>query len=189
MGTASRLLWAVVIVGLVGLVVVLPLAVRSRFEGVWIPSTSMAPTLLVGDYVLMDKAVRWPARGDLIVFTDPADAGQLLVKRIVGVGGEEISVQGHDVYINCEPRAEGCRPVAEPYADWSDEARAPRDVGPLQIPSDAVFVMADNRNAGEDSRHWGPITRSRIVGRAEWIYWSSDADGHTRWGRVGRRIH
>jgi signal peptidase I len=48
--------------------------------------------------------------------------------------------------------------------------------------------MADNRNAGEDSRHWGPLARDRIVGRPVWIYWSSDAKGHTRWDRVGIRI-
>ncbi|HXA97568.1 MAG TPA: S26 family signal peptidase, partial [Candidatus Dormibacteraeota bacterium] len=71
MGTSGRIVWALIIVGMVALVVALPLAVRHRFEGVWIPSTSMSPTFLVGDYVLIDKAVHWPARGDLVVFTDP----------------------------------------------------------------------------------------------------------------------
>jgi signal peptidase I len=186
--TSGRVVWALVILALVALVVALPLAVRSRFEGVWIPSRSMAPTLLVGDYVLVDKAVRWPVRGDLVVFTDAADASELLVKRIVGLDGEEIVVQGHDVYINCEPRRDGCAPMAEPYTDFTDEERGAKDVGPVQIPSGAVFVMADNRNAGEDSRHWGPVARARIIGRAMWIYWSSDGDGHTRWGRVGQRV-
>jgi signal peptidase I len=51
-----------------------------------------------------------------------------------------------------------------------------------------VFVMADNRNAGEDSRHWGPVAQTQIVGRPVWVYWSSDADGHTRWGRIGLRL-
>jgi signal peptidase I len=186
--TSGRVVWALIILGMVALVAALPLAVRSRFEGVWIPSTSMAPTLLVGDYLLVDKAVRWPARGDLVVFTDPSDANEILVKRVVGLSGEEILVQGRDVYINCEPPADGCRPVAEPYADFSDEVRAAKDVGPLQIPSGAVFVMADNRNAGEDSRHWGPVPRAQIFGRPVWIYWSSDAAGHTRWSRVGSRV-
>lgn len=174
--------------GVLALAVALPLAVRHRFEGVWIPSTSMAPTLLVGDYVLMDKAARWWARGDLVIFTDPSDANETLVKRIVGLGGEEIVVQGRDVYINCEPRAEGCRPLPEPYADFTDEVRAAKDIGPLEIPSGHVFVMADNRNAGEDSRHWGPLARTQIIGRAAWIYWSSDAGGNTRWGRIGLRV-
>ncbi len=174
--------------GLIALVVALPLAVRHRFEGVWIPSTSMAPTLLVGDYVLIDKAAHWRARGDLVVFTDPRDAGETLVKRIIGLGGEEILVRGRAVYVNCEPPVEECRPIAEPYADFTDEVRDANDVGPVPIPPGAVFVMADNRNAGEDSRHWGPVARSQIIGRATWIYWSTDADGHARWSRIGRRV-
>lgn len=188
MSASGRVFWSLVILAMVALVGTLPLAVRHRFEGVWIPSTSMAPTLLVGDYVLIDKAAHWPARGDLVVFTAPGDPSELLVKRIVGLGGEEITVQGHGVYINCEPPLDGCRPVAEPYADWSDEAGTARDVPRLEIPSGAVFVMADNRNAGEDSRHWGPVAQSRIVGRPIWVYWSSDPDGHTRWDRIARRL-
>jgi signal peptidase I len=186
--SSGRVVWTLVVLGTVALVVALPLAVRSRFEGVSIPSTSMAPTLLVGDYVLIDKAAHWPTRGDLVVFTDPSDANETLVKRIIGLGGEGIVVQGHEVYINCEPPVDGCRPVAEPYADFTDEARAAKDVGPLEILSGAVFVMADNRNAGEDSRRWGPVLQSQIIGRAVRIYWSSDADGHTRWSRIGRRV-
>lgn len=188
MGSSGRVIWTLIMLGMVALIVALPLAVRSRFEGVWIPSTSMAPALLVGDYILIDKAPHWRARGDLVVFTDPSDANEILVKRIVGLSGEEIVVQGHDVYINCEPPADGCRPVAEPYADFTDEVRAAKDVGPLQIPSGAVFVMADNRNAGEDSRHWGPVSQTQIIGRPVWIYWSSDANGHTRWSRIGLRV-
>ena len=188
MGSSGRVIWTLIMLGMVALIVALPLAVRSRFEGVWIPSTSMAPALLVGDYILSDKAAHWRARGDLVVFTDPSDANEILVKRIVGLSGEEIVVQGHDVYINCEPPADGCRPMAEPYADFTDEVRAAKDVGPLQIPSGAVFVMADNRNAGEDSRHWGPVSQTQIIGRPVWIYWSSDANGHTRWSRIGLRV-
>jgi len=184
----GRVVWTLALLGVLALAVALPLAVRQRFEGVWIPSTSMAPTLLVGDYVMMDKAAHWRSRGDLVVFTDPSDADQTLVKRIVGLGGEEIVVQGHDVYINCEPRTDGCRALAEPYVDFTDEVRAGKDVERLEIPSGHVFVMADNRNAGEDSRHWGPLAQTQIVGRAAWIYWSSDADGHTRWSRIGLRV-
>jgi signal peptidase I len=184
----ARVFWTVALLAMLGLVIALPLAVRNRFEGVWIPSTSMAPTLLVGDYVLMDKAAHWRVRGDLVVFTDPSDASQTLVKRIVGLGGEEIVVQGRDVYINCEPRTDGCRPLAEPYADFTDEVRAARDGERLEIPSGHVFVMADNRNAGEDSRHWGPLAQTQIIGRAARIYWSSDAEGNTRWSRIGLRV-
>ena len=188
MDASGRLFWSLVILVMVALAAALPLAVRHRFEGVLIPSTSMAPTLLAGDYVLVDKSTHWPARGDLVVFTDPTDPNELLVKRIVGLGGEELLVQGHDVFINCAPPADGCRAVAEPYADFTDEVRAATLAGPVEIPSGAVFVMADNRNAGEDSRQWGPIAHAHIVGRPRWVSWSTDTDGHTRWGRVGLRL-
>ena len=186
MDASGRLFWSLVILVMVGLAAALPMAVRHRYEGALIPSTSMAPTLLAGDYVLVDKATHWPARGDLVVFADPGDTGELLVKRVVGLEGETVTVQGRDVFINCAP-ADGCRPLAEPYADWSDEDRGAPDVGPVEVPSGAVFVMADNRNAGEDSRHWGPVARFRMVGRPTWVYWSTGADG-TRWSRVGLRL-
>ena len=110
MSASGRVFWSLVILAMVALAAALPLAVRHRFEGVWIPSTSMVPTLQVGDYVLIDKAAHWPARGDLVVFTDASDPSELLVKRIVGLGGEEITVQGHEVYINCEPPLDGVPP-------------------------------------------------------------------------------
>jgi signal peptidase I len=185
---AGRILWTLVLVAVIAAVVALPLAVRQRYEGVWIPSSSMAPTLLAGDYVLIDKAAHWRARGDLVVFTDPRDAQETLVKRIVGLGGEAIAVRGRDVFVNCEPERESCGPIAQPQADFSDEVRDARDVGPVEIPPGAVFVMADNRNAGEDSRHWGPVALAQIIGRPVWVYWSADADGRTRWSRIGHRV-
>jgi signal peptidase I len=185
---AGRVLWTLVLVAVAAAVVALPLAVRQRYEGVWIPSSSMAPTLLAGDYVLIDKAAHWRARGDLVVFTDPRDAQETLVKRIVGLGGEEIAVRGRDVFVNCDPERDGCGPIAQPQADFSDEVRDARDVGPVEIPPGAMFVMADNRNAGEDSRHWGPVALTQIIGRPVWVYWSADPDGGTRWSRIGRRV-
>src|SRR5260370_37816794 len=154
---------------MVALVGALPLAVRHRFEGVWIPSTSMVPTLLVGDYVLIDKSAHWPARGDVVVFTDPNDSNEILVKRIVGLGGEEITVQGHDVYINCEPQQDACTPVVQPYADFSDEVRATKDVDRLENPSGAVLVKSGSRHAGGESAAWAPVSEPRIIGRPVWV--------------------
>src|SRR5258706_13364810 len=86
---SGRVFQIVVLLGMVALALALPLAVRHRFEGVWIPSTSMAPTLLGGDYVLMDKAAHWRSRRGLVGFTGPGDTGEAPVMRTVGRGGEE----------------------------------------------------------------------------------------------------
>src|SRR5258705_10556937 len=91
---SDRVFQIVVLLGMVALALALPLAVRHRFEGVWIPSTSMAPTLLVGDYVLMDKAAHWRSGRDLVLFTDPRPARETLGKRIAAPGGGEAAAPG-----------------------------------------------------------------------------------------------
>ena len=187
-GRGARVFAIVILVALLGAVIAIPFGVRAQFEGFSVPSASMAPTLLTGDFILVDKSFRIPARGDLIVFRDPLNDSELLVKRVIGLAGEVIAVRGRSVYIGCEPGAVGCAPLEEPYADFTDEARASKNVGPFEIPLDAYFVMADNRNAGEDSRYWGTVKWGLITGRPFLIYWSRDAQGGTRWNRVARRI-
>lgn len=176
---------------LVTAVVVIPFGVMAHYQTGHVPSASMMPTLRPGDYMVVDRyySFRAPARGDIIVFKDPADDNVQLVKRVVGLGGEVILVRGRDVYINCQPGAQGCRPLDEPYAYYSAEKPTRKNYGPEPIPHDAYFVMADNRNAGEDSRHYGVIRQERVVGRALLVYWSWDPEqGQIRWGRLGRWI-
>ena len=186
MGRAVRL---VLVFGWAGLFVAISFGVRARWEGFSVPSASMQPALLPGDYILVDKSVRSPIRGDLIVFHDPNDDEQLLVKRVIGLGGEDIHVVGDQVFVGCAPATAGCQPLAEPYADFSATSVAPERGGDWHIPSDSYFVMADNRNAGEDSRHWGTLRWGHIVGRPIRIYWSRDPVTRSiRWDRVGRSL-
>jgi len=185
----TRAVWLVFLVLLIAVVVAIPFAIRQRYEGFSVPSASMVPTLLPGDYILVDKSVRDPARSDLIVFVDAADATQLLVKRVIGLGGEDIHVAGRQVFVGCEPATSGCQALAEPYADFTDQPVAPDKSGLWHVPAGAFFVMADNRNAGEDSRHYGTVRWQQITGRPFLIYWSSDPAGGVRWSRVLSKIH
>ena len=151
------------------------------------PSASMQPALLPGDYILVDKSFRSPVRGDLILFRDPQDDEQILVKRVIGLGGEEIHVTDRQVYVGCAPETAGCRPLDEPYADFSAPPVTEKTAGDWQVPANSYFVMADNRNVGEDSRYWGALSWDRIVGRPIRIYWSRDPETHAiRWARLGR---
>lgn len=185
----ARAFWLVALILLIALVVSLPFAIRARFEGVSVPSPSMVPALLPGDHVLVDKAFRTPARGDIIVFRDPNDAEILLAKRVVGLSGEELSIVGRHVYVDCRPGAAGCAPLAEPYAYFSGESPEPREQGPYHVPNDAYFVLADNRNQGEDSRHYGFVRWQLIAGRPMLIYWSWDREtASVRWGRLGHAV-
>lgn len=181
----ARAFWLLVLVGLVAVTVALPFGIRARFEGFSVPSASMEPTLLPGDYILVDKSVRSADRGQLIVF---ADGDEFLVKRVIGVGGEEVRVDDGKVYVGCEPSS-GCAPLDEPWAWFGGAGRSPLSFGPVTVPADGYFVMADNRNAGEDSRQMGAIRWERIAGRPLLVYWSTDPDsGAIRWSRIGRWI-
>jgi signal peptidase I len=152
-----------------------------------IPSASMEPTLQIGDRVLVSRftyRIHGPRRGDIIVFHPPGtgDSAQLgatteasvyFIKRIVGLPGETIEGRNHRVVICTAPGA-GCHALDEPYLR---QAAAPTNFGPIRIPSGRYFVMGDNRRISDDSRFWGTLPRSYIIGEAFATYWPIDRIG------------
>jgi signal peptidase I len=141
-----------------------------------IPSISMEDTLLIGDRVLVDR-ISWrfstPQRGDIVVFHPPF-AGPVLIKRIIGLPGDVVSLKDGAVYVNgrrlSEPyvrRVDG-RPVpSQPFSNglpWSLQQ-------PYKVPPGSYFVMGDNRVDSGDSRDFGPVPRKQFVGRAFARYW------------------
>ncbi len=148
-----------------------------------IPSSSMVPTLLVGDHLLVNKFIyrfRGPARGDIVVFKFPNDRKTDFIKRIVALGGDTIEMNGRTVLVNKKP-------LPEPYAFYEHERSKDASFGPVVIPAGTVFVMGDNRDNSYDSRWWGPVDRRDIVGKALFIYWSWGGNllNKERWKRIG----
>ncbi len=149
-----------------------------------IPSESMENTLLIGDRVLVDR-VSWrffePERQNIVVFHPPFD-GPVLIKRIIGMPGDEISLSGGSVYVNGrrldEPyvRTVNGQPVpSEPFDNglpWSLQQ-------PYKVPPGSYFMMGDNRIDSGDSREFGPVARSQLVGRAFARYWPPARIGGT----------
>jgi signal peptidase I len=141
-----------------------------------IPSPSMEDTLLVGDRVLVDR-ISWrfsePARGDIVVFHSPVP-GPVLIKRIMGMPGDTLSIRDGAVYVN------GQR-LAEPYVrrvDGRPEPTEPFGTGlswslqqSYKVPAGSYFLMGDNRTDSKDSRDFGPVARDQLVGRAFARYW------------------
>jgi signal peptidase I len=126
-----------------------------------VPSGSMEPTLHPGDHVLVDKLAGPPPRRALIVFHEPG-SGALLLKRVVAVGGDEVGIADGVLEVNG-------RAVREPFVDHrlvdSDY------FGPVAVPRGTVFVMGDNRSDSVDSRRFGPIPASAVLGRVTARLW------------------
>jgi signal peptidase I len=140
-------------------------------EAFWIPSASMVPTLKYGDRVLVNKFIyrfTEPQRGDIIVFKSVEGDGQDLIKRVVGVPGDEIAVRGGTLFVNGEPQKEPY--VNKKYPDRSFYA-------PTTVPKDHVFAMGDNRANSQDSRIFGPVPEKNIEGEAFLRFWPPDRIG------------
>lgn len=171
---AGAIEWIVVI----ALAVILAVVVKAFFlQAFYIPSESMEPTLKIGDRVLVDKfsyRVSSIDRGDIVVFDRPegevSTDVSFLIKRVIGVGGDEIVIRDGSVFVN------GTQ-LQEPYLPkgvTTSGANTPNPCAPSApcvIPKGEVWVMGDNRNVSRDSRYFGPIPESSIVGRAFVTLW------------------
>ena len=171
---ASVVEWLAVIVGAVGLALIVKVFLLQAF---YIPSLSMYPTLHEGDRVLVNKMsykLHDVHRGDIIVFERPASESSSnipdLIKRVIGLPGDKVSFENGSVYIN------GQR-LDEPYlpdGTTTTGANAPNKCPPSDpcvVPDGTVWVMGDNRGDSKDSRYFGPIPQSSIVGRAFITVW------------------
>jgi len=171
--------WVVTIVVAVGAVLAIKAWVVNPYR---IPSSSMEPSLHCAepqpgclanysDRVLANRFIyhfRDPHRGDIVVFNTPplalekCGAGGTFVKRIIGLPGDTVSERKGRVSING-------RPLDEPYVPQSE--RNPQANGSWTVPRGAYFMMGDNRAQSCDSREWGSVPRSDLIGPVFAVYW------------------
>jgi signal peptidase I len=153
------------------------------FQQSKIPTGSMEDTLLVGDYIMVNRfayaptAFSWEKglmpsrevrRGDIIVFKYPEDPDTDYIKRVIGLPGERIEMRGGRTYVDGQE-------IPEPY--MTEAHRDYQPYPPLMMPSARVpdgcyFVMGDHRNNSRDSRAWGYVPKDLIRGRAFMVWFS-----------------
>lgn len=173
-------------------------------EAVRIPSDSMAPALVEGDHLLVNRFIYAAAhgpralplplpardlrRGDVAVFRSPR--GVLVIKRCLGLPGETVEVRDHRLTVDGAPLDESGYLNAPLRAGAAGEELA--FSGPLSIPDAHYFCLGDHRDRSLDSRSWGPISAHRLRGRAFLIYWSirpgpRDVARVTSWVKMAAR--
>lgn len=175
------------IIEAVALALIVFLVIQTGVRNFKVEGASMQPTLEGGQYLLVNKivyfkldmarlsrvipfwkvdqpherfALRPPQRGEVIVFHYPKDVTKDFVKRVIGLPGEKIGVEGGDVFIDGQQ-------LDEPYLTSRDTSSA----NAIILGENEYYVMGDNRRGSNDSRNWGPVAGELVLGKVWFVYW------------------
>jgi signal peptidase I len=148
-----------------------------------IPSSSMEPTLQIGDRLFVNKfiygaripltditfpALKEPQRGDIIVFRSQEPPKKDFIKRLVALGGETVGIRRGRIYINGK---ELTGPDSVTMRDYSNKGDYGAEGAVVKVPEGSYFMLGDNTDNSRDSRYWGFVPRKDIIGKAMCIYW------------------
>jgi signal peptidase I len=163
----ERLLIALAVLPFVILVALLATRTLRTYR---IPTGSMHPAIPMGARIISMRTSS-VHRGDIIVFDYPLQAGVVLAKRLVAVGGDTVEIRSKRLFVNgksvVEPYAVHLDPTIYPASPTLPEPYRSRDhFGPYQVPQGTFFVLGDNRDQSSDSRYWGVVPVENLRGRA-----------------------
>lgn len=154
--------WEIIEFAIIALLIVIP--IRAFIAQPFVVSgTSMVPTFKNGDYLIIDEiSYRFeePERGDVVIFKYPKDTSKYFIKRIIGLPGETVEINGSAIKIYNDEHPDGFM-LDEPYI-----ANKSSNFSKTAVSKDSYFVMGDNRPASSDSRFWGLVPKKLLVGRA-----------------------
>jgi signal peptidase I len=144
------------------------------YQPVKVEGTSMMPGLEDQERIFVNKFVyRWEPiqRGDIVVFRYPRDTSKSYIKRVIGIAGDRIRIEGGQVYVNGEALDEDYVP-----SDYVDA----RSYDEIVVPTDSFFVLGDHRSMSNDSRDFGTVNERFIYGKAVFGYWPMEKLGRLR---------
>lgn len=160
--TTRQSLFELVRFALLALVIVLPIRVFLA-EPFIVSGNSMVPTFQNADYLIVDKIsyrLSKPERDDVVIFRYPKDTKKFFIKRIIGLPTETVDIKNGTVTITNDAHPEGFV-LDEPFVKNHSNLEAH-----TKLTDDEYFVMGDNRAGSSDSRNWGPVKESLLVGKA-----------------------
>lgn len=209
-GAVSKLLKDYFLAIVVAAVVALLLRVYV-VEAFRIPTDFMAPMLLPGDHIFVNKlaysksvGVAVPERGDIVVFSFPNDLTKDYIKRIVAIEGDTVELKNSELIVNGKKLSRPTSPDVHEEtlgrhkydALWRGAAPEARNMIKVTVPNGNVFVLGDNRAKGQDSRAYGFLPIANIQGRAALIWFSAGAASTSgggllgiRWSRLMTRVN
>jgi signal peptidase I len=144
------------------------------YQPVRVEGTSMLPGLEDQERIFVNKFVyrlEPIARGDIVVFRYPRDPSKSFIKRVIGVAGDRVRIEAGQVLVNGQALSEEYVPGI--YADQ-------RSMGEIVVPVESYFVLGDHRNLSQDSRDFGPVAQSYVIGKAVFGYWPFEKLGKVR---------
>ena len=154
--------WELFKFAIIALAIVVPVRIFIAQPFV-VSGSSMVPTFENGEYLIVDEIsyiLGEPSRGDVVIFRYPNDTKKFFIKRIIGLPGETVDVNGNEVTIYNKENEEGIK-LSQPYLKTSSGIKTH-----TELKDDEYFVMGDNRGASSDSRIWGPVSKNLLVGKA-----------------------
>jgi signal peptidase I len=158
----------------------------------------MEPSVLRGDYLFASKSYNCPnclhsvKRGDVAIFVYPDNRSFHYIKRIIALPGDEVTINDGNVTVNGEPLNSDAKPETESFdgktwqVQWADDL--PAEKIELTVQPGHAFVLGDNRSRSNDSRVFGEVPLSDIVGKARQVWFSKSEDG-IRWSRIGHLLN
>ncbi|NTU46690.1 signal peptidase I [Candidatus Roizmanbacteria bacterium] len=165
------ILETVVFMGSLFIVIYLFIVTPNQVKG-----ASMEPSFHSGDFIFTSKVtykLRTPHRGDVVVFQAPSNHDIEYIKRIIGLPGDTIMVKEGTVYVNGSALKENY--IAAATSVW--EGGFLKEAQPITVPADELFVMGDNRPHSSDSREFGPIPISTVIGQVFFRYYPANQMG------------
>ncbi len=171
---------------------------KHQVEPFQIPSASMHPSVLQGDFIFANKNYNCPncrsavKRGDVAIFVYPDNRTLHYVKRVIGLPGDTITIDGNNVSVNGMRLNSDAAPDTETYdgKSWQVQWTAEDNDNSYEVtvkPGHA-FVLGDNRSRSNDSRKFGQVPLSDIVGKARQVWFSKSKD-NIRWSRIGQLLN
>lgn len=150
----------------ISLIIIIPIR-HFLIQPFYVKGASMEPNFHDHEYLIIDEIsynLSEPKRGDIIVFRYPRNPQEFFIKRIVGLPGEKIQIQDGQVYIYNKDKPEGSV-LEEPYLSEGTKTYGISDSDIVTLEKDEYYVLGDNRNSSKDSRSFGPVNKSFIIGK------------------------